>query len=496
MTTKMLINAVDPEEYRVAFIKEGMLDGFQIETSTAEQKVGNIYKGVIDRIEPKLQACFINFGAEKNGFLPGDEVHPEYYQNLGALPRDQAVPPVDRVLKKDQELLVQVTKEMPGRKGAHMTTYVSLAGRFLVLTPGRTINGISKKIDDELERERLKAVMASVKLPEGIGYIVRTVAAGQSKREISKDLNRLLRIWKNIRSRVQAAPRLSLIHKEQDICFRTLRDYYTSDVSEILVDEKEIYYKIKEYMKIVSPRDQGRVKYYKDGRPLFDQYEVEGQIESIYRNKVSLESGGSIVIDPTEALIAIDVNSGRGLTGKDIESLAFKTNIEAAVEIARQLRLRDMGGLVVIDFIDMTDRKHIREVEKILRDELKKDRAKIDTSHISKFGLLELSRQRLRPSIESKSYQTCRYCHGKGMVMSVESAAVSALRRIWMGASKGDVTRVTGILSGDVAAYLQNKKRKDLAEIEKRYGVTIILSGDPSVAPGEGKLEFHKGDAT
>jgi ribonuclease E len=285
-----------------------------------------------------------------------------------------------------------------------------------------------------------------------------------------------------------------LIHKEQDICFRTLRDYYSSDISEILVDDKETYGKIREYMKIVSPRDQSVVKLYKDKRPIFDQYSVEEQIESIYSNKVALRSGGSIVINPTEALISIDVNSGRGTTGSDAESMIYNTNIEASKEIARQLRLRDLGGLIVIDFIDMKDRKHIRTVEKSLRDELKKDRAKIDTAHISKFGLMELSRQRVRPSIESKSYQTCQYCNGKGMVMSVESRAVSYLRRIWMSVTKGDVIRVNGTLSMDVAGYLLNKKRKELADVENRYGVSIILQGDPSISPGGDKLDFVRGE--
>ena len=307
---------------------------------------------------------------------------------------------------------------------------------------------------------------------------------------MSKDLNRLLRMWKNIRSQVGKTPSLSIIHKEQDLCLRTLRDYYTSDVSEILVDDKETFAKIKEYMKIISPRNQRRTKLYKDRRPIFDQYKIEEQIASVYSSKVPLKSGGSIVIDTTEALISIDVNSGRGLTGKDIESMVFRTNLEAANEIARQLRLRDMGGLAVIDFIDMKDRNHIREVEKVLREELKKDRAKIDTSHISKFGLMELSRQRLRPSIESRSYQTCHYCNGRGMIMSVESTAVSFLRRIWKGVSKGGVSKVTGTLPMEIVAYLQNKKRKELAELEARYGISITLNGDPSLPPGGGALDF------
>ena len=492
MKTKMLINAVEPEEYRVALIKDRMLDGFQIETSTAEQKIGNIYKGVVEQIEPRLQACFVNFGAERNGFLPGDEIHPEYYQAAKAAEDNHRVPPIESVLKKDQELLVQVTKQMPGRKGPQLTTYLSIAGRYIVLTPGRTTNGISRKIEDDEERQRLKSIMSNLKRPEEVGYIVRTVAAGQNKKELSKDLNRLLRMWKDIKDRVKKTAPLSLVHKEQDICLRTLRDYYTSDISEILVDDRETYNKIKNYMKIISPRDQRRVKLYKEKRPIFDQYEIEKQIEYIFSNKVALKSGGSVVIDSTEALISIDVNSGRGTLGRDAESLAFQTNLEAAKEISRQLRLRDMGGLVVIDFIDMKDRKHTREVEKMIREELKKDRAKVDTSHISRFGLMELSRQRLRPSIESKSYQTCHHCNGRGIIMSIESASVSYLRRIWMGISKGDVKQVSGVLPVEVASYLQNRKRNELAKLENRYGVIITINGDPTMVPGGGKLDFVK----
>ncbi len=494
MKTKMLINAADPEEYRIAVIKDGRLDGYHIESSAVEQKKGNIYKGIVEKIEPRLQACFVNFGADRNGFLPASEVHPEYHQTEKPAQEKRGFPPIQKALKKNQELLIQVTKEMPGRKGDHLTTYVSIAGRYLVLTPGRTNNGVSRKIEDEEERQRLKSIMGQQKLPDGIGYIIRTVAAGQNKRELSKDLNRLLRVWKSIKNRVKKAPPLSLIHKEQDICFRTLRDYYSSDVSEILVDDKEIYNEIKSYMKIISPRDQGRVKLYKGTRPIFDQHKIEDQIESIYNNKVFLPSGGSIVFGTTEALMSIDVNSGRGMVGKDLETMVFRHNLEAASEIPRQLRLRDIGGLIVIDFIDMNERKHNREVEKVLREELKKDRAKIDMAHISKFGLLELSRQRLRPAIELSSYQICPHCGGRGMVKSVESAAVSFLRSIWMGLSKGKATQVTGTLPLAVASYLQNRKRRELAEIEKRYDVTIILTGDPTMMPGNGQLDFIKGD--
>ncbi len=489
MTTKMLINAVEAEEYRVAIIKDGLLDGFHIETSTTEQKIGNIYKGIVERIEPSLQACFVNFGDIKNGFLQASDIHPEYYLDYNGKSKDQPPPPIQKVLKKRQELLVQITKDMQGHKGAQLTTYLSLASRLLVLMPGST-GGISRKIEDEKERLRIKSIMNQLKLPEGIGYIARTSAQKKSKRDISRDLNRILRMWKEIRKRVAKASPFSLIHKEQDICLRTLRDYFTSEITEVLVDDKETFAKVKDYMKIISPRHRGRVKLYKGKQPIFANYEIEEQIETIYSNKVPLKSGGSIVIDPTEALISIDVNSGRGRIGNNIEINAFKTNLEAVSEIARQLRLRDIGGLVVIDFIDMKDRKHIREIEKLIREETKKDRAKIDMSNISKFGILELSRQRLRPSVESRSYQTCHYCQGRGLIPSVESASVSLLRQIWMGLSRKETTQVKGMLPVEVATYLQNKKRKELAQLESRYGASIVLQGDPSLPPGNGKLEF------
>ncbi|RLC31090.1 MAG: ribonuclease, partial [Deltaproteobacteria bacterium] len=311
MTAKMLINAIDEEEYRVAMIKDGLLDGFYIETTTSEEKIGNIYKGVVQQIEPSLQACFVDFGTGKNGFLQASEIHPEYYQSTADYKKDGSVPPIEKILKKGQELLVQVRKEMPGRKGAQLTTYLSFASRYLILMPGGT-GGISRKIVDEEERLRLKSIMSKFKLPEGVGYIVRTAAEKTSKKELSRDLNRLLRMWKNIKQNVKNAAPLTLIHKEQDICLRTLRDYFTSEVTEVLVDDRETFTKVKDYMKIISPRHQRRVKLYKGDKPIFAHYEIEKQIETIYGSRVPLKSGGSIVIEPTEALIAIDVNSGRG----------------------------------------------------------------------------------------------------------------------------------------------------------------------------------------
>ena len=490
MSSKMLINAVEPEEYRVAILKDGDLDEFYIESSAKEEIKGNIYKAMVSRIEPSLQAAFINYGAEKNGFLAMGEIHPEYYEPEGIVSDPKAPLPIANALKQGKEILVQVTKEMGGRKGAYLSTYISLAGRYLVLTPGRATTGVSHNIEQDEERQRLKSDMNQLTLPDGVGYIVRTAAEGQKKRVIARDLNNLLRMWQGIKKRADTQPALSLIFKEQDLGLRTLRDYFTAEIDEVLVDDKETWSEIKDFMKIISPRHQRRVRLYKESKPLFSEYGIEKQIEQIYSNRVPLRTGGSIVIDSTEALIAIDVNSGKSKRERDLESTAYKTNLEAAREIAKQLRLRDMGGLIVIDFIDMKNPKHERAVEKQLREEFKRDKAKINASHISKFGLLELSRQRLRPSIESKSYQICDYCQGRGIVRSVGATSVSFLRQIWLGSSKRNIERVTGVLPSTVADYLLNKKRAELAELEKRYGVSIEIQGKPDLPPWGGNLEF------
>ncbi|MBW2333226.1 MAG: Rne/Rng family ribonuclease, partial [Deltaproteobacteria bacterium] len=473
---KMLINAVDPEEYRIAILKDGELDEFYIATSTREETKGNIYKGTVARIEPSLQAAFINYGADKNGFLSMGEIHPEYYESQGFVSNGKpSVPQIEKALKKGSEILVQITKEREGKKGAYLTTYISLAGRYLVLTPGRPNSGISQKIEDERERQRLKSLMSQLELPEEIGYIVRTAASGQKKRTIERDLKNLLRMWQDIKKRAKTKPAQSILFKEEDLGLRTLRDYFSAEVDEVLVDDKETWLEMRDFMKVISPRHQKRVRLYKEKAPIFSEYGIEKQIEQIYSNSVPLKSGGSIVIDSTEALISIDVNSGRSRGSRGLEDTAYKTNLEAAREIARHLRLRDIGGLVVIDFIDMKDPKHVRELIRQVKEETRRDRAKIRFSNISKFGLMELSRQRLRPSIESKSYQICEYCQGRGIVKSVEATAVSFMRQIWLGVSKGNVETVTCMLPNNVANYLLNKKRAELAELEKRYGVNIEI---------------------
>jgi len=489
MSKKILIDASQKEEFRVAIVKDGILEDFYIQTLSLRQKVGNIYKGIVENIDHRLQACFVNFGQKKNGFLPTEEIHPQYW----AVSDNKDIP-IDMRIQKGQEVLVQVVKDMPGEKGAYLTTYVTLAGRYMVLTPGRDTIGVSRKIEDEKERKRLKRIATTLPLPSYMGCIMRTASEGIRKREILRELNRLLRLWTQIRERAKRGPSVTLIHEEQDICFRTLRDHYSRDIDEIWVDDTGLYKRLKQYMKILSPRDQKKIRLYKEDIPIFDRYNIEDQIERIYSRRVDLRSGGYIVVDSTEALIAIDVNSGSTIAGENRESMAFIINMEAAKEIPRQLRLRDIGGLVVIDFIDMKQREHIRDVEKRVREEIKKDRAKVELSRISKFGLMELSRQRLNPSIELKSYQVCPTCRGRGKVISVESASASILRNIKSIASKGGVKEVVATLPLDVASYILNAQRKELLNMEERFNMKIIIQGNEKIGSGESHIDFIRSD--
>jgi ribonuclease E len=494
---KLLVNAIDPEEYRVALVADGLLEEFYIETAAREQVRGNIYKGVVAHIEPALQAAFIDYGAEKNGFLQADEIHPDYFQQCPAAPEGDAKkhPPIQNLITRGQEILVQVTKEESGKKGVALTTYLSLAGNFLVLTPGDPQIGISRKIEVEEERTRLKEIINQLKIPEGIGCIVRTSGNGKTKRELAKNLENLLRLWEEIRNRAIEQPAPSLIYKEIDLAIRSVRDHFSPDIQEVLIDNRDIYKQVLDFLKIINPKYGNRVKLYKETRPIFSKYQIEMQIETIFQNRVNLKSGGQIVIDPTEALVAVDVNSGRSVKERQIEETAYKTNLEAAQEIARQLRLRDLGGLIVIDFIDMKDAKHRHEVVKQLKNHLKSDKARTSLGRISKFGLLEISRQRIRPPIQFGTYYTCPTCQGKGQVRSVETLALSYLRKIWLGISKGTVATVQGVLPLEVANYLLNRKREELLRLETRHEVGIHLEGRPDILPEEGRLDFIKKEA-
>jgi ribonuclease E len=484
---KMLINAVDPEECRIALLNDGQLEEFYTDSSIKELTLHNIYKGTIHNVEPSLGAVFVNYGAERNGFMQLNEIHPEYFL---IDPPEKGQLDIRKAVAKGQDVLVQVVREPTAIKGAALTTYLSLAGRFTVLMPGRDHVGVSRKIEDDEERKRLKKISEDLTVSEGCGFILRTMAAGRNKKDISRDLSFLVRLWEDVRKKAQELPAPVMVHKEQDLALRTIRDHFTPEIKEILIDNLDVYERAKEYMKIISPRNQKVVKLHKENRPIFSRHQIEEQTEAIYSHQVKLKSGGTIVINPTEALVSIDVNSGRSTREARLETTAFKTNMEAAEEVARQLRLRDLGGLIVVDFIDMRDTKNQREVEKKLKAETKIDKAKIEIGRISKFGLLEMSRQRLRPPIEYGTYNVCDYCGGRGVVRSVEATALAALRMISQRVSKGQVERVEGRLHPKVVNYLVNKKRRELLSIEDRFGITIYLEGSYDVMPSKLDMEF------
>jgi ribonuclease E len=484
---KILINAVDPEECRIALIKANRLENFSIETAAGEITRNNIYRGTVTRVEPSLQAAFVDYGADRNGFLQQHEIHSDYYVDKPSRVK-KGPPGIQHLIGRGQELLVQVTKEPMVNKGALLTTYVSLAGRYAVLMPGGKSSGISRKIEDEHERQRLKNIVDSLKIPEGFGVIIRTAGEHQKKREISKDIRYLLRLWKNIKKQGVSRSAPCLLYKERHLAIRAVRDHFTTDVSEILIDDKEVYRDVKDFMRIISPRHTKIVKPYKDPQPIFSKNRIEEQIGSVFASKVALESGGHIVINPTEALISIDVNSGRATRKGSMEETAYAINMEAASEIARQLRLRDLGGLIVIDFIDMRERKHNLALEKAMKQHTKLDKARINIGKISKFGLMELARQRIAASIEYGSFMPCPRCQGRGLVPSAERLALEFLRRLRSETLKKNITQVKGIVPSNVAHYLLNKKRKEILDVESRRSVAIHIEGDPVMQPGESRI--------
>jgi len=487
MSSKILINAVDPAECRIAKVKNNKLEDFHIETAAREITQGNIYKAVITRIEPSLQAVFVDYGAERNGFLQKHEIHQDYYQDLTS--GDTSI---TNIVKKGQELLVQVSKDPIMKKGAMMTTYISLAGRYVVLMPGHETKGVSRKIEDDTERVRLKGILKDAKLPEGFGAIVRTAGAGCTKTQITRDLRYLMRLWKTIKESVMKVESPHLMHKEQNLVLRVIRDYFTSDVTEILVDDASVHQEAKKFMNIISPKHTKIVKHYRGEKPIFTKHQLEEQIATIYESRVGLKSGGSIVIQPTEALVAIDVNSGKATQKKSVEQTALQTNLEAVEEIARQLRLRDLGGIIILDLIDMRESKHKTEVERTLKTFLKEDKAKTKVSRISKLGLIEMSRQRLSPSIDFGSFEPCKFCGGKGQTPSVEKLGLGFLRQLNLETIKQEVTQVKAVVPHGVAEFLLNRKRKEINELEVRRDLTITIIGDRNMVPGENRITVDK----
>lgn len=500
VTYKLLINADEPEECRIALVEDGRLEFFHVTTIDREPTKNNIYKGRIVSIEANLQAAFVDIGTGRNGFLPFNEIHPEYFRqdvsekSLALITQQQWKKlKIEDVLQRGQEVLVQVVKEVTGNKGANMTTFLSLPGRCLVLMPGSDSAGISRKIVGEERRAGLREIMSEFEIPEGIGYIIRTASAEITGAALEGDLQTQLTLWEEIKKRGQTMDAPALVYEEQDPVVRFLRDHFFSDIKEILVDTQESLDNVNAFIEQLPPKQRAiKVRMHQSSKPIFNQFNVEEQIESIYRPQVTLPSGGSIVIDPTEALVAIDVNSGRTSKNSDFDETIFLANMEAAAELARQLRLRDLGGLIVVDFIDMRNKKHIREVERQVKVSMKRDKAKVDISKISRFGLMQISRQKMGAPIEKGSYLTCSHCQGRGVVRSVETQALYYLRRIQTGVTRKKVGRVECRLPLDVAQYLLNKKRSELVELEHGNSARIDIIPCAEMKPSDHQIDFFE----
>lgn len=485
MKKKILINALHAEEKRVAIVDGDTLVDFYVEFSSKGHLRGNIYKGTVARIEPGLQAAFVDFGVKKQGFLQLREIQPQYFQNK----KEGKKVRVQDVLSKGQELVVQVEKDERDTKGASLTTYISIPGRYIVMMPGQNRIGISRKIEGREDRDRIKEMFNALKLPKDMGFILRTACSDISKDELSNDLKYLLRLWNGIKTQSGQVSAPALIYREQDIAVRTVRDYLASDVDEVLIDDPEAYRKTKEFLKKTVPWRKINIKFYKEKRPIFANHMIEEQISKINDRFVKLPSHGYIVFDKTEALTAIDVNSGRSRKEENVESTALRTNLEAAEEIARQLRLRDIGGLVVIDFIDMASAKNRREVEQSLKNALNSDKAHFDITGISRFGIVEMTRERLRSAYLDAMHTNCAVCGGAGMVKSDIAIALSALREMHTKASSGEIKSLNCRLSIEGANYLMNSKRDNIIGLEKLFNVEINVTADAGLSGGQYSIE-------
>ncbi len=487
---RMLFNATHAEELRVAIVDGQKLVDLDIETAGQEQRKSNIYKGVITRIEPSLEACFVDYGVDRHGFLPFKEISRSYFRE-GVSVRDATI---KEALREGQELLVQVEKDERGNKGAALTTFISLAGRYLVLMPNNPRGGgVSRRVEGD-DRAELKEVMDALKYPDGMSLIARTAGIGRNTEELQWDLNYLLKLWDAIKGAAETIKGAELIYLESSLVIRAIRDYFSADIGEILIDTDDIYEQAVSFMSVVMPDTVGRVKRYKDDVPLFSRFQIEHQIESAHSRTVQLPAGGAIVIDHTEALVSIDVNSARATRGGDIEETAFRTNMEAAEEAARQLRLRDLGGLIVIDFIDMESARNQRDVEQKLKDALRPDRARVQLGKISRFGLMELSRQRLRPSLGEGIHVVCPRCNGTGHIRDTESSALHILRMIQEEAMKDNTGAVHAQVPVDVASYLLNEKRHEISKIEARFRVNVLLVPNKFLETPQHKIERLRHD--
>ncbi len=476
---RILINATQQEELRVGMVDGQQLYDLDIELPSRNQKKDNIYKGIITRIQPSLEAAFVNYGSERHGFLPFKEISRDFLS--GSPSNNGERVPIRNLISEGQEIVVQVEREERGNKGAALTTYISLAGRYLVLMPNNPrASGVSRRIEGE-NREDIRGVLAKLEIPKGMGVIARTAGVGHSTEELQWDLDYLQKVYASIKSAADTKNKPFLIYQESNVIIRALRDHLRDDISEIIIDDSDVFDDARKFVEQVMPHNLAKLKHYTDHVPLFNRYQIESQIESAFEREVSLPSGGSMVIDHTEAMICIDINSAKATRGSDIEETALTTNLEAADETARQLRLRDLGGLIIIDFIDMSPEKNRRDVERRLREALKIDRARVQLGHISQFGLLEMSRQRLRPSLEESSQIVCPRCTGHGTIRSIESLALAVLRLIEDEAMKEKTGTVIAKLPVEVTSFLLNEKRTGISEIEARHAVQLVIVPDPNL---------------
>ena len=484
---RILINAVQKEEVRVAMVDGQQLYDLDVEVPSREQKKSNVYKGKITRVEPSLEACFVDYGAERHGFLPFKEIARIYFTEEAQ--QSSGRPDIRTAVKEGQEVIIQIEKEERGNKGAALTTFISLAGRYLVLMPNNPrAGGVSRRIEGE-DRDVIREALSQLEVPNGMGLIVRTAGVGRNSEELQWDLDYLLQLWSAFEKAAEERPAPFLIYQESDVTTRALRDYFRSDIAEVLIDSEEVYQAALEFVQQVMPNSINKIKLYKDTVPLFNRFQVENQIESAYRREVQLPSGGAIVIDHTEALVSIDINSARATKGGDIEETATNTNLEAADEIARQLRLRDLGGLVVIDFIDMMNNRNQRAVENRLNDAIQADRARVQLGRISRFGLLEMSRQRLKPSLGESTQIVCPRCSGHGTIRTVESLSLSLVRVLEEEALKASTARVELQVPVDVATYMLNEKRQAIMDIEKLSGVQLLIIANSALETPQYKVE-------
>jgi ribonuclease E len=537
MKQEMLINVSQPEECRIAIVEDSVLEELYIERTSQDNYVGNIYKGRVVNLEPSIQAAFVDFGVGRNGFLHISDVEPQYFRQGGFDPfraieggggqphdidlgdddngdddpnggagtqtarrrgrrlrpgaRPRIKPPIQDILRRGDEVLVQVIKEGIGTKGPTLSTYISIPGRYLVLMPALGRVGVSRKIEDDEARRTLRDIMLELNPPKGLGFIVRTAGVDRTRKELSRDLAYLLRLWKVIVRRIKKHAGPVGIYEESDMIIRTIRDVFTGDVDAIYIDEPTAYERAKEFLQIVMPRYVNRLKLYEGKEPLFHKYGLDDEIGRIHKREVPLRQGGGIVIDQTEALVAIDVNSGNFRADNNAEETAYQLNLVAAKEIARQLRLRDLGGVIVNDFIDMRKERHRRGVERALRDAMKRDRARTKILRTSPFGLIEMTRQRIRPSLKRSVYKSCPSCGGTGVVKTAESMAIEVVRELILASQMEGLARVTVTVADEVATYLNNKKRRELSKLEDDSSITVQVFGSESAAPEHLVIECH-----